>query len=226
MQAKTFAHDLNKGGKTTNPTDSPSWGCGENTSWKPQTDVYRALPELEDLTMHLAEGCEISVVPHSLIRFQDGELLHHATHRPVERRFQTADGRHVPTSERLTEYKYKGCYEQIAKLIKIIPPRQLDLVNYWEVVVFSWITGNSDMHLKTSRSTMPRAASTRSPPPTTCSPRLWDARRQGGTGAHAERQTRKIMKTDFVRSINRVGNRRESHRQSGEEIQSHAAQMV
>ena len=25
---------------------------------------------------------------------------------------------------------------------------QLDLVNYWEVVIFSWITGNSDMHLK------------------------------------------------------------------------------
>ena len=52
-------------------------------------------------------------------------------------------------SERLTEYKYKGSYEQIAKLIKkysAVP--QLDLVNFWEVVVFSWITGNSDMHLK------------------------------------------------------------------------------
>ena len=24
----------------------------------------------------------------------------------------------------------------------------LDLVNFWEVVVFSWLTGNSDMHLK------------------------------------------------------------------------------
>ena len=52
-------------------------------------------------------------------------------------------------TERLTEYKYKGSYEQIAKHIKkysAVP--QLDLVNFWEVVVFSWITGNSDMHLK------------------------------------------------------------------------------
>ena len=52
-------------------------------------------------------------------------------------------------TERLTEYKYKGRYEQIAKHIKkysAVP--QLDLVNFWEVVVFSWITGNSDMHLK------------------------------------------------------------------------------
>lgn len=52
-------------------------------------------------------------------------------------------------TERLTEYKYKGSYEQIAKTIKkysAVP--QLDLVNFWEVVVFSWIVGNSDMHLK------------------------------------------------------------------------------
>lgn len=47
------------------------------------------------------------------------------------------------------EYKFKGSYEQIAKAIKkysAVP--QLDLVNFWELVVFSWITGNADMHLK------------------------------------------------------------------------------
>ena len=42
-----------------------------------------------------------------------------------------------------------GSYEQIAKLRrKYSATPQLDLVNFWEVVVFSWITGNSDMHLK------------------------------------------------------------------------------
>lgn len=52
-------------------------------------------------------------------------------------------------TERLTEYKYKGSYEQIAKVIRQYSTRpQLDLVNYWEVVVFSWLTGNADMHLK------------------------------------------------------------------------------
>ena len=65
------------------------------------------------------------------------------------------DGTKVPMedmcqlSERLTEYKYKGSYEQIAKLLKKYSSfSQLDLVNYWEVVIFSWITGNADMHLK------------------------------------------------------------------------------
>ena len=52
-------------------------------------------------------------------------------------------------SERLTEYKYKGSHEQIAKLLaRYSSVPQLDIVNYWEVVVFSWLTGNSDMHLK------------------------------------------------------------------------------
>lgn len=52
-------------------------------------------------------------------------------------------------TERLTEYKYKGSYEQIAKAIqKYSSVPKLDLVNYWEEVVFSWITGNADMHLK------------------------------------------------------------------------------
>jgi serine/threonine-protein kinase HipA len=52
-------------------------------------------------------------------------------------------------SERLTEYKYKGSYEQIAKLIlKYSHTPKLDVINFWEQVLFCWITGNADMHLK------------------------------------------------------------------------------
>ena len=52
-------------------------------------------------------------------------------------------------SERLTEYKYKGSYEQIAKLImKYSSVPKLDVVNFWEQVAFSWIISNADMHLK------------------------------------------------------------------------------
>lgn len=117
---------------------------------KPQTGHYNLLPEIEDLTMHLAEAARIAVVPHGLIRFADGELCY------ITRRIdRTNDGEKVAMedmcqlSERLTEYKYKGSYEQVAKIIrKYSATPQLDLVNFWEVVVFSWITGNADMHLK------------------------------------------------------------------------------
>ncbi len=117
---------------------------------KPQTNLFPYLPEVEDLTMHLAELARIQVVPHSLIRFADGELCY------ITRRIdRTETGEKLAMedmcqlTERLTEYKYKGSYEQIAKAIQCysaVP--QLNLVNYWEQVLFSWITGNADMHLK------------------------------------------------------------------------------
>lgn len=148
VQAK-LSLDLHPGGKNE-PDRFTIVGLWGRYILKPQTDHYRALPELEDLTMHLAEAAKIAVVPHGLIRFADGELCY------ITRRIdRLPDGRKIPMedmcqlTERLTEYKYKGSYEQIAKAIKkysAVP--QLDLVNFWELVAFSWITGNSDMHLK------------------------------------------------------------------------------
>lgn len=148
VQAK-LSLDINKGGKNEAArfTIVGLWG---RYILKPQTDQFAHLPELEDLTMHLAELAKIQVVPHSLIRFADGELCY------ITRRIdRTAKGDKLPMedmcqlTERLTEHKYKGSYEQIAKSIRRFSSvSQLDLVNYWEQVVFSWITGNSDMHLK------------------------------------------------------------------------------
>jgi serine/threonine-protein kinase HipA len=117
---------------------------------KPQTDSYQSLPELEDLTMHLAELAKIDVVPHSLIRFNDGELCY------ITRRIdRTKDGAKLAMedmcqlTERLTEDKYKGSHERIAKAItQYSSAAKLDMVKYWEQVLFSWIVGNADMHLK------------------------------------------------------------------------------
>jgi len=117
---------------------------------KPQTERYSHLPELEDVSMHLAEIAKIETVPHGLIRFCDGELCY------ITRRIdRTEQGEKLPMedmcqlSERLTEYKYKGSHEQIAKLIsRYSSVPKLDLVKYWEQVLFSWLIGNADMHLK------------------------------------------------------------------------------
>lgn len=117
---------------------------------KPQTERFANLPENEDLTMHLAEAAGIKTVPHSLIRFADGELCY------ITRRIdRTKKGGKIAMedmcqlSERLTEDKYKGSYERIGKLIgRYSSAPLLDIVNFWEVVLFSWLTGNADMHLK------------------------------------------------------------------------------
>lgn len=117
---------------------------------KPQTKQFECLPEIEDLTMHLAEMARIPTVPHALIRFEDGELNY------ITRRIdRTDDGQKLPMEDmcqlsgRLTEQKYQASYETIAKLIeRFSSVAKLDMVNFWEQVVFSWIVGNADMHLK------------------------------------------------------------------------------
>lgn len=126
---------------------------------KPQTDRFANLPENEDLTMHLAEAAGIKTVPHSLIRFADGELCYIT--RRVDR---TKQGSKIAMedmcqlSERLTEDKYKGSYERIAKLIRQYSSAPLlDVFNFWEIVVFSWLTGNADMHLKNFSLFRPKA---------------------------------------------------------------------
>lgn len=117
---------------------------------KPQTDSFANLPENEDLTMHMAEASGIKTVPHSLIRFADGELCYIT--RRVDRQktgAKIAMEDMCQLSERLTEDKYKGSYERIAKIIcRYSSAPLLDVVNFWEVVLFSWLTGNADMHLK------------------------------------------------------------------------------
>lgn len=148
VQAK-LSLDINKGGKNE-PDRLTLVGLWGRYILKPKSDMYPWLPEDEDLTMHLATIARIDVVPHSLIRFDDGELAY-ITKR-VDRgddgtKYLMEDA--CQLSERLTSDKYKSSHENIAKLLKRYSSTpQLDLVNYWEIVVFSWLTGNSDMHLK------------------------------------------------------------------------------
>ena len=118
--------------------------------FKPQTESYEQLPENEDLTMHLAEAAKISVVPHSLIRLADGKLGY-----ITKRIDRSKNGEKIDMEDMCqltlhpTEYKYKGSYEQIAKTImQYSSTPKLDLTNYMQVLLFCFVTGNNDMHLK------------------------------------------------------------------------------
>jgi serine/threonine-protein kinase HipA len=124
---------------------------------KPPPPQYPALPEIEDLTMRLAGVVGVGVVPHSLIRLQSGSLAY-ITKR-IDRRQREIGGNRTKEkvhledmcqlTERLTEEKYYGSYEQIGKTILKYSARPgLDVVNFMEQIVFSFLTGNADMHLK------------------------------------------------------------------------------
>lgn len=118
--------------------------------FKPQTADYPLLPENEDLTMHLAEAVKISVVPHSLIRLADGKLGY-----ITKRIDRTREGEKIDMEDMCqltlhpTEYKYKGSHEQVAKTIaQYSGTPKLDLTNYMQLLLFCFVTGNNDMHLK------------------------------------------------------------------------------
>ena len=141
--------DVNKGGKDE-PDRLTIVGLWGKYILKPKSKEFPWLPEVEDLTMHLAEIAKIDVVPHTLIRFSDGEMAYLTKRIDRDRngtKYLMEDLCQI--SERITLDKYRSSYEKVAKLIKLHSSApMLDLVNFWEVVVFSWITGNSDMHLK------------------------------------------------------------------------------
>ena len=118
--------------------------------FKPQTEDYPQMPENEDLTMHLAEAAKISVVPHSLIRLADGRLGY-----ITKRIDRTKAGEKIDMEDMCqltlhpTEYKYKGSYEQIAKaIVQYSGTPKLDIANYMQLLLFCFVTGNNDMHLK------------------------------------------------------------------------------
>lgn len=117
---------------------------------KPQTVQFELMPEAEDLTMHLAELARIDVVPHTLMRMADNSLCY-----LTKRVDRLSNGEKVAMedmcqlTERQTEHKYKSSYERIAKaIVQYSSMPKMDVTNFFEIILFSWITGNNDMHLK------------------------------------------------------------------------------
>ena len=115
---------------------------------KPQTSQYEMMPEVEDLTMHLAEVAHIDVVPHTLMRMADNTLCYLT--RRIDR---TLTGEKIAMedmcqlTERQTEHKYKSSYERIGKaILKYSSLPKMDVINFFELVLFSWLTGNNSLY--------------------------------------------------------------------------------
>ena len=119
---------------------------------KPQVAEFEALPEAEQLVMCMADASGISTVPHALVR-GNGSLAY-ITKR-VDRVFGKNNVQMFAMEDfcqldlRLTQDKYKGSYERCAKIINKYSSRKgLDMTELYLRLVFSFIVGNSDMHLK------------------------------------------------------------------------------
>ena len=148
VQAK-MSLDVTRGGKNE-PAKFTIVGLWGKYIFKPQSGMYPCLPELEDLTMKMAEAAHIRTARHTLIRLADGELGYLTLSMDRGRKGEKISMLDMcQLTNRLTEHKYNGTYQQLAETIRNYSSApMLDVQRYWEVVLFSWITGNSDMHCK------------------------------------------------------------------------------
>lgn len=116
---------------------------------KPPTPQYEALPENEDLTMHLAQSLKIPIAQHSLIRLPSGELAYLTKRFDRQGELKLAQEDMCQIAEKLTEDKYRGSMELVGKLIHRYSHQPgLDAVTFFELALFCYLTGNADMHLK------------------------------------------------------------------------------
>lgn len=148
VQAK-MSLDVDRGRKNE-PAKFTIVGLWGKYIFKPQSSKYPCLPELEDLTMKMAEAAHIRTARHTLIRLQDGELGYLTLRMDRGKKGEKISMLDMcQLSNRLTEHKYHGTYGQLAETVKRFSSApMLDVQRFWEVVLFSWITGNSDMHCK------------------------------------------------------------------------------
>ena len=199
VQAKLSLHlDRHEGSKRL--TIVGLWG---DFIFKPQTPSYKTLPENEDLTMHLAEIAKIKVVPHTLIRLQDGTLGY-----LTKRIDRTSEGGKIPMedmcqlTERQTEYKYKSSYEQIAKVIakhSYVP--LLDLTDFYEQVFFNWLVGNNDMHLKNYSLYAPKGKWVLTPAYDLLNVSMVNPKDTEELALTLNAKKKRIKKSDFVRAM-------------------------
>lgn len=121
---------------------------GGNYIFKPPSLHYPNMPENEHITMRIAAGFGIPVVMSSLIRLASGELGY-----ITKRIDRTLDGEKIHMLDMFQILdavdKYRSSVEKVGKAIgEYSTNTQLDKLYFFELLLFSFVTGNSDMHLK------------------------------------------------------------------------------
>lgn len=103
----------------------------------------------EWIGMKLAEICGIEVVECGLIK-KDNDYLF------ITKRIDRNNHQKIPMedfcqlSNTQTEYKYNGSYERCCKnvITKYSSYETIDKIKFYRLILFSYIIGNTDMHLK------------------------------------------------------------------------------
>lgn len=203
VQAKLSLHISNNSKENTDRkfTIVGLWG---GYILKPPTSLYPQLPEVEDVTMHLAQLANIKTAPHSLIRLESGNLAYITRRIDRTKKGKLAMEDMCQLTERLTEDKYRGSYEQIGKTIqKYSATPGLDIVNFFELLLFSFLSGNADMHLKNfSLLEQPGIGMTLSPAYDLINTALVNPADKEELALNLNGKKRKLNRLDFISAMN------------------------
>lgn len=148
VQPKLSMSLIKKAKENTDTRLTVVGSLGGHYIFKPPSNHFPEMPQNEHVTMRIADSFGIRVVPSSLIRLSSGELSY-ITKR-VDRT-DTGEKIHMIDMFQITEAfdKYKSSMEKVGKALGNYSDNTLlDKVFYFELVLFSFLTGNNDMHLK------------------------------------------------------------------------------
>ena len=117
---------------------------------KPQSDLYPELPENEDLCMRLAESAGIEIPLHGLIYSVDGSLTYFIKRfdrHPRGQKLALED--FAQLSHKTRDTKYNASLENIVKILDSYSTfPALEKKKLFLRVIFNFLIGNEDMHLK------------------------------------------------------------------------------
>jgi serine/threonine-protein kinase HipA len=117
---------------------------------KPQMSEYPEVPENEDLTMKMAAAAGLETPFHGLIHSKDGSLSY------VIRRFdRTGRTDRIPLEDFAQllghdrDTKYASSMEQVASVLdRFCTFPAIEKLKLFKLVLFNYLTGNEDAHLK------------------------------------------------------------------------------
>ena len=117
---------------------------------KPQNDIFPELPENEDVTMKMAKVYGLEVPFHGLVYSKDGSLsyfIKRFDRYSKGKKYATEDFAQLSGNSRDTKYDYT-----MEKLVKVIDEfctfPAIAKADFFKRILFCFITGNEDMHLK------------------------------------------------------------------------------
>jgi len=117
---------------------------------KPQNDLFPQLPENEDVTMRMAKAFGLEVPFHGMLYGKDGSLsyfIKRFDRHGKGKKYATEDFAQLTGNTRDTKYRFT-----MEKLIPVLDEYcsfpAIEKADFFKRILFCFITGNEDMHLK------------------------------------------------------------------------------